>query len=110
MSPIDGASITPPSHGWSAVSSAVAVPASDRPSGASGCTQSRAGTPQQLPSFFQYRNALPSSATNGLGSMAPPSSTGHTSGPADTSTYGPSALSLVASEMHCLPDAASVVV
>lgn len=76
-------------------------PASAFPSGVSGARWSHVSWPQQLPSFFHSRCHVPSSARNVEASIAPPSSSRHTSIWSPTTSNGPSGESATATPTHC---------
>ena len=67
-------------------------------------------SPQQLPSFFQSRYRVPSSSVKVDASIAPPSSSGHTSIASPATSNGPSGESAVATAMHCRVGSKFVVV
>src|SRR5947208_15792891 len=104
---IVGASIVAPSQPTAPLSSTPGLPTTVRPSVLSCCERNSGALPTVSPSDFQSRYARPSLATNGLGSIDPPLSRSHTSGPADASENGPAGPDALATEMHWSPDEAS---
>ncbi len=55
-------------------------------------SRSSVGRLQQSPSLFHKSHGVPSALTNTLGSIAPPSDTGHTNADEESSTNGPAGL------------------
>src|SRR5581483_8477654 len=102
-----GRSITGNSHAAVSDSNRTGEPSSVRPSGLRGCDQMVGEDPRLLSSLFHSRYRWPSGATNGWGSIEPPSLSWHRNGAAAWSANGPCGVGDVARPMHWLPDAAS---
>src|SRR5260370_33270299 len=79
----------PCSHAWSAATSRLGTPMTERPSGVNGCSQIATGAPTALPSFFHNRLDLPVASGTTLGAMSPPKGVWQTIGQTDRSTHGP---------------------
>src|SRR5579871_6423300 len=108
---MSGRSMTGYSHAAVSDRRRAGDPSSERPSGLSGCDQIVGGdNPRLLSSLFHNRYIRPSGATNGRGSIEPPSSTWHRNGASDESTNGPAGVGDVAIPMHWSPDEASCAV